>query len=251
MAVDTPLPSASLQLPEHPNASIELKRTRRKKTVAFHVSHNQIQIRAPKRLALYRIQQLLLKRSDWIGKQLDYQATRPAEPAELSRRYVDGEWINYLGRRYRLAITSDHSVPSVKLYAGQLQINLAFEHHDPDQKREQIRSTIGRWYQQRAEERLPKIVAQLASTIGVNYGAIEIRHFKSRWGSCRADGRLQFNWRLMMASSRVIEYVVVHELCHRVHLNHSRAFWCEVEKHMSDFRQHRRWLKENGHLLAL
>ena len=242
--------STSLQLPEHPNTRIELKRTHRKKTVAFRVSNNQIQITAPKRLALYRIQQLLLRRSDWIGQQLEFQATLPAEPVELVRQYIDGEQINYLGRRYRLAIsTSDNRAHSAKLYAGQLQVTLANRHQN--QTQDQIRRTIGQWYQQRAEERLPEIVAQIASMIGVNYGAIEIRHFKSRWGSCRADGRLQFNWRLMMASSKVIEYVVIHELCHRIHLNHSRAFWYEVERHLPDFRQHRRWLKENGHLLTL
>jgi len=260
--------STSLQLPEHPNTRIELKRTHRKKTVAFRVRNNQIQITAPKRLALYRIQQLLLRRSDWIGKQLEFQAAHSEEPAELIRQYIDGERIHYLGRRYRLAISSgDDNAHSAKLYAGQLRVTLANRclnrlkkgEESPAQNRDQIRDqtqdhirhTIGQWYQQRAEERLPEIVAQIATTIGVNYGAIEIRHFKSRWGSCRADGRLQFNWRLMMASSEVIEYVVIHELCHRIHLNHSRAFWGEVEKHMPDYKQHRKWLKTDGHLLTL
>jgi len=244
--------STSLQLPEHPNTQIELKRTHRKKTVAFRVRNNQIQITAPKRLALYQIQQLLLRRSDWIGKQLEFQAAHPEEPAELVRQYIDGERINYLGRRYRLAIsTGDDNTHSAKLYAGQLRVTLANRRLSPLKKGDQIRRTIGQWYQQRAEERLPEIVAQIAATIGVNYGAIEIRHFKSRWGSCRADGRLQFNWRLMMASSEVIEYVVIHELCHRIHLNHSRAFWDEVKKHMPDFKQHRKWLKTDGHLLTL
>lgn len=252
--------STSLQLPEHPNTRIELKRTHRKKTVAFRVRNNQIQITAPKRLALYRIQQLLLRRSDWIGKQLEFQAARPEEPAELVRQYIDGERINYLGRRYRLAIsTGDDNAHSAKLYAGQLQVTLANRHLNPLKKRHEslnqtqdhIRRTIGQWYQQRAEERLPEIVAQIAATIGVNYGAIEIRHFKSRWGSCRADGRLQFNWRLMMAPRPVIEYVIIHELCHLIHLNHSPAFWRVVEIHMPDYRQHRIWLRENGENLAL
>ena len=122
---------------------------------------------------------------------------------------------------------------------------------DSQQNHESVKAALGQWYQLRAEQRLPKIVQQLSQKIGVDYGDIEIRHFKSRWGSCRADGRLQFNWRLMMAPSKVIEYVVVHELCHRLHLNHSPAFWNEVERHMPEFQHHRKWLKTDGHLLTL
>ncbi|NOR51221.1 MAG: DUF45 domain-containing protein [Gammaproteobacteria bacterium] len=245
-----------LQLSAHPDTLSELKRTRRKKTVAFSVSNNRIKILAPKRLALYQIQQLLHKRSDWIGRQLEYQASLPDEPEELARQYIDGDSVKYLGRRYRLTINSSaRSAHSVKLCSGKLLVTLTCkcQHpaQNPDQNRDEIKSAIGHWYHQRAEERLPKIVAQLAAKIGVNYGDIEIRHFKSRWGSCRADGRLQFNWRLMMAPSKVIEYVVVHELCHRIHLNHSRAFWGEVERHMPEFQQHRKWLKTDGHLLIV
>ncbi len=247
-----PTHAASLLLPDHPDAQIELKRTRRKKTVAIRVGDNQIQISAPKQLALYQIQKLLLKRSDWISKQLEYQATRPDKPTALIKQYIDGEPMHYLGRAYRLAISgSEYPAHSVKLYAGQLQVTRPYKQQNPEQSRDGIKKAIAQWYRQRAEERLPKIVAQRAAIIGVNYSAIEIRHFKSRWGSCRADGKLQFNWRLMMASPEVIEYVVVHELCHRIHLNHSRLFWDEVEKYAPNFRQHRRWLNKNGHLIEL
>lgn len=246
--VGSPKPStkSSLQLPEHPDTPIELKRTQRKRSVAFQISNNQIKVLAPKRLALYRIQQMLHKRSGWISKQLEYQASLPKE---LEKRYVEGTQVQYLGRRYRLNIsTSQNRGSSVQLKSGRIELSLQ-EHQQDNQTA--IKAALGRWYQQRAEERIPQMVEQLAQTIGVDYGPIQIRHFKSRWGSCRADGRLQFNWRLMMADTKVIEYVITHELCHRIHLNHSRDFWNEVECHMPEFHQQRKWLKSEGHRLAL
>ncbi len=244
--ISAPSKKDTLELPEHPDAAIELKRTDRKASVAFRVHNNKIRVTAPKRLALYRIQQLLHKRSKWIGRQLEYQASLPQE---IEKRYGDGVRVPYLGRRYRLNITTSAGrARPAQLRAGRIEIKLP-SHQQEDQQA--IKGALEGWYQQRAEAHIPKIVAQLSEQIGVNYGAIEIRHFKSRWGSCRADGRLQFNWRLMMANPEVLRYVIVHELCHRIHLNHSRPFWHEVERQIPDFRHHQRWLKTDGQRLTL
>ena len=93
---------------------------------------------------------------------------------------------------------------------------------------------------------LPKKVRQFADAIGVTYGRITIRSQKTRWGSCSAKGNLNFNCLLMLAPPEVQDYVVIHELCHRKELNHSAAFWAEVETYCPDYRTHRKWLKDNG-----
>ena len=102
---------------------------------------------------------------------------------------------------------------------------------------------------QRAREYLPGRVALYAPRVGVSYGRITIRAQKGRWGSCSRQGNLNFNCLLMLAPSEVRDYVVVHELCHRKHMNHSDAFWTEVERVMPGFRLHRQWLKDNGSIL--
>ena len=96
---------------------------------------------------------------------------------------------------------------------------------------------------------IPEKVRQFAPQIGVSCGRVTIRSQKTRWGSCSAQGNLNFNCLLMLAPEEVQDYVVIHELCHRKHLNHSSDFWAEVERHCPNYRTHKTWLKDNGSAL--
>lgn len=102
---------------------------------------------------------------------------------------------------------------------------------------------------QQALQSIPGRVAYFAPKVGVTYGRITIRSQRSRWGSCSSKGNLNFNCLLMLAPPEVLDYVVVHELCHRKEMNHSAKFWAEVEKVLPDYGPQRKWLKENGNLL--
>lgn len=97
-----------------------------------------------------------------------------------------------------------------------------------------------------AKQVIPERVAYYAGMIGVTYGRIAIRHQKTRWGSCSSKGNLNFNCLLMLMPGEIIDYVVVHELCHRKQMNHSRDFWALVEEILPDYKVRRKWLKENG-----
>lgn len=102
-----------------------------------------------------------------------------------------------------------------------------------------------------AKEYFPKRAAHFHQFTGGSYNRITIRNQKTRWGSCSARGTLSFNWRLMLAPPAILDYVVVHELCHLTHMNHSAAFWQKVESVYPDYRTARKWLKEHGQELVL
>ena len=93
---------------------------------------------------------------------------------------------------------------------------------------------------------IPERVEYFAKVIGVTYGKITVRNQKTRWGSCSSKGNLNFNCLLMLAPPVVLDYVVVHELCHRKQMYHSKAFWFEVEKVLPNYKEVRKWLKEEG-----
>jgi predicted metal-dependent hydrolase len=102
------------------------------------------------------------------------------------------------------------------------------------------------WMIDKAEELIKKRVAEYSELIGVNYNNIRIKDTKTRWGSCSSKSNLNFNYRIIMAPERVMDYIIVHELCHLKHMNHSKEFWNAVANYMPDYEKHKEWLKENG-----
>ena len=95
------------------------------------------------------------------------------------------------------------------------------------------------------KEKLPRYAAML----GVTFGKVTVRNQRSKWGSCSSTGNLNFNCLLMLAPPEVLDYVIVHELCHRLEMNHSPAFWYKVERLIPDYKKHRQWLKAHGNEL--
>ena len=97
-----------------------------------------------------------------------------------------------------------------------------------------------------AKSIMPDRIARYAQEIGVTYGRVSYRFQRGRWGSCSSKGNLNFNCMLMLTNDEIIDYVIVHELCHRLEMNHSAVFWKHVEQILPDYRERRKWLKENG-----
>ena len=113
------------------------------------------------------------------------------------------------------------------------------------------RAAAIRWLREYARAEFEKKVRFYADKMQVSVNRIAVKEQKTRWGSCSAKGTLSFNWRLMLAPPAILDYVVVHELCHLTHMNHSAAFWQAVEAVYPDYRSARRWLKEHGQELIL
>lgn len=117
------------------------------------------------------------------------------------------------------------------------------------QKRQLV--TLENRYRKAAKEYIPSRVFYFQKQIGVTPGKIVIRDQKTRWGSCSGNQTLSFNYRLMFAPPCILDYVIVHELCHIKHMNHSDSFWAEVEKILPDYKEKRNWLKQHGQELTL
>lgn len=117
-----------------------------------------------------------------------------------------------------------------------------------EQKRLQ---TLEKRYRNAARDTFTRRVAYYHQFTGGNYTSITIRDQKSRWGSCSSRGTLSFNYRLVFAPPKVLDYVVVHELCHLTHMNHSKDFWNLVAEVMPEYKEYKKWLREHGHELNL
>ena len=114
------------------------------------------------------------------------------------------------------------------------------------QREARIQGYLQAWYRGRALERLQDKTTRYAQRIGVSPAGVSVRSFKSRWGSCNKHGQIVFNWAIIKAPHSIVDYVVIHELCHLIHPNHSKAFWQLVGRHDPAYPAHRQWLKERG-----
>jgi len=107
------------------------------------------------------------------------------------------------------------------------------------------------WYRQQALEHLRARVAYFSRAHAIPYASVGVTAARRRWGSCSAKGNINFAWRLILCPPEVVDYVVVHELCHVRHMNHSAAFWTQVGAILPDYRRQLQWLKENSAILSL
>jgi predicted metal-dependent hydrolase len=110
---------------------------------------------------------------------------------------------------------------------------------------------LERWYRNQARSHIEPLLHQAAQALGRRHTTLSIRNQRTRWGSCSASGAMSFNWRLMLAPEPVLDYVVWHEACHLVVMDHSKRFGALVERHVPGYRHPRRWLRENGAALHL
>ncbi len=158
------------------------------------------------------------QKAPWILKQIDYfHSYKPTTPP---RRFINGETHLYLGRQYRLKIVPDEE-NIIKAYPGQLWM------HTVNNKPEALREQLNRWYKERAKEVFNELLKEALPKFKqyrITMPPLTIRFMSKRWGSCTPNGKIILNTELIKAPKGSIEYVIIHELCHLVHHNHTKAF---------------------------
>tara|TARA_R110002094_G_scaffold9362_1_gene18900 strand:- start:981 stop:1715 length:735 start_codon:yes stop_codon:yes gene_type:complete len=221
----------------------EIIRTNRRKSADIRVEDGSVSVVVPVNTSAEKIDQLLAAKCQWIKEKITlHQEMTPAS----SKRYISGEACSYLGRNYRLKVETGNFAP-VKLLNGRLVVTVPTGAEQPHM----VRNALVRWYKRQAEQKLTEKVKRFAPMVGVEPSGVGVRTFKSRWGSCTAKGKLEFNWQIMMAPNRMVDYVVIHELCHLIRHDHSPEFWQEMARVMPDYPRCRGWLKENACNLIL
>lgn len=160
---------------------------------------------------------------------------------------LQGKRILYRGKWYTIQVLEDsrRRRARVELEGEKMRI------HTPDTSPAWLRGSLERWYMKQAHVIFPVRVMHYQQMTGGVVKAIHIKDQKTRWVSCSSLHNLNFNWRLLMAPPEVLDYVVVHELCHLTHMNHSREFWNMVERVMPEYKERRKWLREQGGLLVI
>ena len=218
---------------------VEVVRTKRKKTASIEIKDGLIRVLIPNSLTDKRVNSLLEERASWINKKIRLQAEMPSYKA---KEYVNGETFTYLGRNYRLKLVNTDTT-TTRLKNGYLEV--------PAQGEKAIHASLTDWYTSHALAKLQEKTRRYAKTLNVEPSSVTVKDYKSRWGSCSTSGDITYNWRVIMAPHRIVDYVVIHELCHLVEHNHSDKYWKQVESLVPDYRERRAWLKTNANTLAI
>ena len=212
-----------------------------RRTAGLHIVGTDLQVRVPEHLEDQRVAEILKQKRPWIRSKV---AELKRVPPHRTKELVSGESFPYLGRNYRLKVQEGNQV-GVCLSGGYLRATIR-----PTEQREhqalRIQQYLENWYRSRALERLQDKTHRYAQQIGVLPAGISVRSFKSRWGSCDKKGEVVFNWNIIKAPHSIVDYVVIHELCHLIHPNHSKDFWQLVGRFDTAYLGHRQWLKEKG-----
>ncbi|WP_066400317.1 M48 family metallopeptidase [Neobacillus mesonae] len=214
----------------------EIKYKNRKSIGITMDSYGNIEVHAPKGTPDDRVQQLLEDKWDLIQQKLKEMNDRLQGPQK--KVYEEGESILYLGTTYSLQVIQDINIPQEQVVLEKGKLCIYVKQADS----EKIKQALKRFYYQQCKTLVEKSIASHQSHFKTKPRSIRISDSKTTWGTCDSKMQLTFNWRLAMAPRDVIDYVVIHEMCHMVHLNHDRSFWRLVGKLMPDYKEKENWL---------
>lgn len=199
-----------------------------------------IAVRPPVNYTPEQIDAVVESKRMWIYRNL-------AEWRDLNRTVVIREWVNgetflYLGRTYRLALVADQK-QSLILKEGRFCLSRKLIDVGGS---EAAKNAFETYYSEKGLQRIKGRVNYYSPKVGVAITSVNVKDMAYRWASCSKAGALNFHWKCMMAPAKIIDYLVVHELCHMYHQNHSDAFWNEVDKILPDYGERKEWLRLNG-----
>ncbi|MDQ2085427.1 SprT family zinc-dependent metalloprotease [Herbivorax sp. ANBcel31] len=186
------------------------------------------------------IQKKVKSKGSWIVQKLF--TFKSMEYRKIQREFVNGESFMYLGRNYSLQIHINDKIKNadVKLYRGKFYVTL--------QKKDEklIKNAMKNWYREKTSEKVMERIKYYEHFFRKKTTGVKVRDQQKRWASCTSTNELLFNWRCVMAPSHVLDYIVVHEMCHMYYKNHSNEFWDMISNVLHDYERRKEWLKNYG-----
>lgn len=198
--------------------------------------YGNVEVLAPKGTSDERVFQALEENWDLIQAKAKEMKERLLGPKE--KIYEHGERFLYLGRDYPIQIVHDETIEQDHAVFDRDKLQIYVKQHED----EKIKQALKRFYYQQCKTIVEKSIKSYQSNFKMKPRSVRIVDSKKNWGTCDAKQQLTFNWKLAMAPIKVIDYVVVHEMCHMVHLNHDRSFWRLVGKIMPGYKEQEHWL---------
>ncbi len=222
-----------------PEIEFNIKRMRRK-TVAIHVQNNSVEVRAPYSTSKSFIDEFVAEKRQWIINKLLEQEQKESEVFCIE----DGAVLPFMG--FPITIQTQLARRnSAKLVGEDLYLKLS------ENSAENRCKLMDKWLLQQAKHEIPDLVQLFAKDMKLwhKVSQIKFRKTKSKWGHCTATGILQFNPLILLAPESILNYLIVHELCHLVHQNHSKSYWLLVSRYNPKYQESEKWLKQHGHKL--
>lgn len=216
------------------SANIKITRSSRRSIAVGVLRDGTVEVRAPKYIPKFLIDQFVKSKSDWIEERLEFVAKNKPKV----QKFENGEKFLYLGKEYSLLLGN---YIHIETRGDDLLFPLGLA--------SQRRIAIEKWYIKKAKEIIKAQVDFYADRLNTSYNGISFSDTSSKWGSCTHDNKLQFNWRLIMTPILVVRYVVLHELVHTTEKNHSAIFWNKVRAVNPSYKNQIKWLKQNGNQL--
>jgi predicted metal-dependent hydrolase len=198
--------------------------------------YGNIEVQAPKGISDERVIQALEEKWEWIQQKLNEMKDRTL--GSKVKNYNHGENFLYLGKEYPIQISQDPAIEQDYAVFAEEMLHIFVKQLEE----EKIRQALRRFYYQQCKMLVERSIKYYQSNFKSKPRSIRITDNKTNWGTCDSKQQLTFNWKLAMAPQQVIDYVVVHEMCHMVHLNHDRSFWRLVGKIIPDYKQQEDWL---------
>ena len=219
---------------------------RRTVSIAVHPGVGVV-VTAPAGASTERLDAVVHGKARWIVEKL--RRERTVQPGVPKREFVDGETFLYLGRQYRLKVVRGARQSSVVLRGGRLVVTLPVARKGGAEAAKAVQKALLGWYRKKAAERLPERAKHWSGKLGIGPPRVLIREQSQRWASCDPAGNLRFNWRIVQAPTKLVDYVVAHELVHLSVRDHAPTFWAQLGGAMPDYDLRRAQLRILGRRL--